>query len=57
MPRQDRLDAPGTLHHVMGRGIERTNIFRNKGDKRGFASRVVDLCQAGFLCLCLGADG
>ena len=22
MPRQARLDAPGTLHHVMGRGIE-----------------------------------
>jgi len=22
MPRQPRLDAPGTLHHVMGRGIE-----------------------------------
>lgn len=21
MPRQPRLDAPGTLHHVMGRGI------------------------------------
>lgn len=22
MPRQARLDAPGALHHVMGRGIE-----------------------------------
>jgi hypothetical protein len=22
MPRQARLDAPGTLHHVIGRGIE-----------------------------------
>jgi len=22
MPGQTRLDAPGTLHHVMGRGIE-----------------------------------
>ena len=22
MPSQPRLDAPGTLHHVMGRGIE-----------------------------------
>ena len=22
MPRQPRLDAPGTRHHVMGRGIE-----------------------------------
>ena len=23
MPRLSRLDAPGVLHHVMGRGIER----------------------------------
>ena len=29
MPRQARLDAPGTLHHVMVRGIERTTIFRD----------------------------
>jgi hypothetical protein len=28
MPRQARLDAPGTLHHVMGRGIEGTKIFK-----------------------------
>ena len=28
MPRQARLDAPGTLHHVMVRGIERTTLFR-----------------------------
>jgi hypothetical protein len=27
MPRLARLDAPGVLHHVMGRGIERKNIF------------------------------
>jgi len=27
MPRQARLDASGTLHHVMARGIEGTNIF------------------------------
>jgi len=28
MPRQPRLDAPGALHHIMGRGIEGTRIFR-----------------------------
>ena len=27
MPRLARLDAPGVLHHVMGRGIERRKIF------------------------------
>ena len=48
MPRQPRLDAPGTLHHVIGRGIEGTKIFRNEGGKRDFLSRVPELCQAGF---------
>ena len=28
MPRQARLDAPETLYHVMGRGIEGTKIFK-----------------------------
>ena len=41
MPRQARLDAPGTLHHVMGRGIEGTKIFRNKGDRTDFLQRLV----------------
>ena len=27
MPRSARLDAPGILHHVMGRGIEKGAIF------------------------------
>ena len=37
MPRQARLDAPGTLHHVMARGIEGADIFRT--DKiRGFGA-------------------
>jgi len=31
MPRQARLDAPGTLHHVMIRGIEGANLFRKEG--------------------------
>ena len=30
MFRQPRLDAPGTLHHVIGRGIDRTKIFRKQ---------------------------
>ena len=32
MPRSARLGAPGVLHHVIIRGIERRNIFEdNKG--------------------------
>ncbi len=29
MPRVARLDAPGVVHHVIFRGIERKKIFRN----------------------------
>ena len=28
MPRQAKLDTPGALHHVMGRGIEGCPVFR-----------------------------
>ena len=43
------MDAPGTRHHIMGRGIERTKIFRNKNDREDFLARLSDLCQSGFL--------
>ena len=33
MPRQARIDAPGALHHIMVRGIERRKIFRDNKDK------------------------
>jgi len=49
MPRQPRLDSPGTVHHVMGRGIERTNIFRNKADREDFLTRLAELCEGGAL--------
>ena len=48
MPRQARLDAPGTLHHVMGRGIEGTKIFRNRFDRNDFIERVAELCREGY---------
>ncbi|MBU0480398.1 MAG: transposase [Proteobacteria bacterium] len=45
MPRQPRMDAPGTLHHIMGRGIERTKIFRNRIDRDDFLIRLAGLCS------------
>ena len=45
MPRQARLDAPGTLHHVMIRGIERKRIFREDRDREDFVSRLRSLCR------------
>jgi putative transposase len=49
MPRQPRLDAPGALHHIIGRGIERTRIFRTDQDREDFLNRLVDLCIDGDL--------
>ena len=44
MPRTARLDAPGVLHHIMIRGIEDTEIFRNNGDREDFLDRLAILC-------------
>jgi len=40
MPRQARLDAPGTLHHVIIRGIERKKIVSNDQDRQDFVARM-----------------
>ncbi|MFH1318465.1 MAG: transposase [Candidatus Omnitrophota bacterium] len=40
MARLARLDAPGVLHHVMGRGIERNEIFLNDEDRIDFIKRL-----------------
>ncbi|MBM4340970.1 MAG: transposase, partial [Deltaproteobacteria bacterium] len=45
MPRQARLDARGTLHHVMARGIEGTNIFRTDKDRNDFLDRLAIQCE------------
>ncbi|ABA89032.1 transposase of ISPca5, Y1_Tnp domain-containing [Syntrophotalea carbinolica DSM 2380] len=39
MPRQPRLDIPGLLQHVIVRGIERSEIFLDDGDRRRFVDR------------------
>jgi putative transposase len=43
MPRKARLDVPGTLHHVMVRGIEGNKIFRDEEDRRAFIARLRSL--------------
>jgi putative transposase len=40
MPRQARLDVPGALHHIMVRGINKSNVFRDDGDKSRFLERL-----------------
>ena len=43
MPRSARLDAPGVLHHIMIRGIERRKIFLNDKDYEDFLERLATL--------------
>jgi putative transposase len=46
MPRTARLDAPGVLHHVTIRGIERKDIFYDDNDREDFIERLETLCPA-----------
>jgi len=46
MPRQARLDAPGTLHHVILRGIERGRIVADAEDRAAFLGRLGDVAPA-----------
>jgi putative transposase len=49
MPRQPRLDTPGALHHIMGRGIDGLKIFGDRKDCEDFLDRLKDLCEKGAL--------
>jgi putative transposase len=40
MPRQARLDSPGTLHHVMVRGINKQRIVDDEDDRKAFVRRL-----------------
>ncbi|VTR69633.1 conserved hypothetical protein [Desulfosarcina cetonica] len=40
MPRQARIDAPGALHHIICRGIERRKLFLNDADRNDFVDRL-----------------
>ena len=52
MPRRARIDAPGAVHHIIVRGIERRKIFRSDEDRRGFIDRLATLItETGTQCL------
>jgi REP element-mobilizing transposase RayT len=40
MPRKARIDAPGALHHIIIRGIERRKIFLDDFDRDNFLKRL-----------------
>jgi putative transposase len=43
MPRQARLDKPGTLHHVIIRGIEKGDIVADDVDRQDFVDRLGEI--------------
>ena len=40
MPRKARIDAPGALHHIIVRGIEKRKIFNDDVDRTTFLDRL-----------------
>jgi putative transposase len=45
MPRGPRVDVPGGLYHVIGRGVERRPIFRTDGDRQDFLTRLATVAE------------
>jgi REP element-mobilizing transposase RayT len=43
MPRKARIDAPGALHHITARGIEKRKIFKDNTDRQRFVTRMGDI--------------
>ena len=40
MPRKARIDAPGALHHIIVRGIEKRKIFKDNTDRQRLIERL-----------------
>ena len=40
MPRKARIDAPGSLHHIIARGIDRRKVFDDNDDRDFFIERL-----------------
>ena len=51
MPRQARIDLPGHLYHVIGRGIEQRNILIDQKDYTDFLMRLEEVLN-GVLSKC-----
>ena len=45
MPRRARIDAPGTLHHIVIQGIDSKAIFEDDKDREAFLERLSRLLQ------------
>jgi putative transposase len=57
MPRGPRLDAFGTLHHVIVREIEKRHIVDNDKDREVFVNRMGEIAKdMGTFIYGMGAD-
>jgi len=45
MPRKSRIDGPGTLHHIIFRGIERYRIFKDDSDRDNLLRRLCGIIE------------
>ena len=45
MPRPLRIEYPGAIYHVMNRGDQREDIFRDGRDRECFLSTLGEACQ------------
>ncbi len=57
MPRGPRLDAPGTLHHAIIRGIERRRIVDEDQDRERFLDRLGNLASETRTAVCAWGGG
>lgn len=55
MPRKSRIDAPGALHHIIGRGIARQKIFLSNEDRDDFLGRLGSVLSWGQTTCCAWA--
>lgn len=52
MPRKARIDAPGALHHIIGRGMDKRYIFIDDIDQSDFVERLSRIVrESGTRCL------
>ena len=48
MPRKDRIDAPGAVHHIIFRGIEKRSIFKDDLDRERFVEKLAEVLRGTF---------
>lgn len=56
MPRRPRCEAPGAIHHVIARGVNRCNVFvddEDYGEYCRLLGRTVELTGWNVFCYCL----